>query len=57
MNKEAAYKRVVSYWNSVRVLLPDPVSLRLPLLCNTRHDILSVQLCNLNKKLNCLAGK
>jgi hypothetical protein len=36
--RNSAYRRrVQAYWNSVRVLLSDPISLRLPLLCKKRH--------------------
>jgi hypothetical protein len=42
--------RVEAYWNSVRVLLPDPVSLRLPLLCNTKHERSWVQFNLINTK-------
>jgi len=41
--RSSADRRVEAYWNSVRVLLSDPVSLRLPLLYNTRHVRLRVQ--------------
>jgi hypothetical protein len=44
MKKEAsAYRRAEAYRNSVRVLLPDPVSVKVPPLCNTRHETLRVQ--------------